>query len=100
MVGFDMSILNLNYDSQYDILYARLSDYTPSYGDEDDGIVTFYSIDTDAVTGMAIYNVKTKIERGEIDGALLPIPIDLQATPVQTLLYKPENGYKCTLRLA
>lgn len=99
-MGYDMSTLNLNYDNKYDILYARLSDYTPSYGDEENGIVTYYSIETDSVTGMAIYNVKKKIQNGEIDSAMLPIPINLDAAPIQELLYRPENGYRCTLRLA
>lgn len=100
MVGFGMSTLNLNYDAKYDILYARFSDYSPSYGDEDDGVVTYYSIETDDITGMAIYNIKEKILAGRINGSLLPIPIDLNATAIQRLLHKPEKGYKCTLLLA
>lgn len=100
MVGFGMSTLNLNYDAKYDILYVRLSNYSPSYGDEDDGIVTFYSIETDNITGMAIYNAKQKILEGSINGSLLPIPVDLNAAAIHRLLYKPEKGYKCTLQLA
>ena len=99
MVGFDMSTLAINYDAKYDILYARFSDYSPSYGDEDDGIVTFYSIETDSVTGMAIYNAKKKIHAGSIDRSRLPIPIDLDNIAVQRLIYEPEKGYKCTLLL-
>lgn len=95
-----MSTINLNYDSKFDVLYARLSDYAPSYGDEDGGIVTFYSIETDAVTGMAVYNVKQRIQQGDIEASMLPIPIDLKSPPIQTLLTKPENGFKCALQLA
>ena len=95
-----MLVLNLNYDSKYDILYVRTSEYTPSYGDETDGVVTFRSIDTDAVTGMAIYNVKTRVQNGDINESMLPIPINLSSLAVQTLLYRPEKGYKCTLQLA
>lgn len=95
-----MSTINLNYDSRFDVLYARLSSYTPSYGDEDGGIVTFYSIETDAITGMAIYNAKQRIQRGDLETSMLPIPIDLNALPIQTLLNKPENGFRCTLQLA
>ena len=99
MVGFDMSTLNLNYDAKYDILYARRSDYSPSYGDECNGVVTYYSIETDCITGMAIYNIKEKMRTGSINGSHLPIPLDLNAVAVQCLLHKPENGYKCTLLL-
>lgn len=95
-----MSAINLNYDSKYDILYARLSNYTPSYGDDDDGIITFYSIATDEITGMAIYDVKQRLQKEGIDTDMLPIPIDLNSLSVQTLLNKPENGFKCTLQLA
>lgn len=95
-----MSAINLNYDSKFDILYARLSDYDPSYGDEEDGIVTFFSIATDTITGLAIYNAKQRIQSGDIEAAMLPIPIDLGSLAVQTLLYKPEKGFKCTLYLA
>ena len=95
-----MSTINLNYDSKFDVLYARLSNYSPSYADEDGGIVTYYSIETDAITGMAIYNAKQRIRQGNIDTSMLPIPIDLNALPLQTLLNKPEKGFKCTLQLA
>ena len=95
-----MSTINLNYDSKFDVLYARLSDYSPSYGDEDDGIVTYYSIETDVITGMAIFNAKRRIQQGSISTAMLPIPIDLNSLPVQTLLNKPEQGFKCILQLA
>ena len=99
MVGFGMSVLNLNYDSKFDILYARVSEYIPSYGDEEGGIVTYFSIETDAVTGMAIFNAKKKILSGDIDEDMLPIPIDLNAISVQNLLLYPERGYKDTLSL-
>ncbi len=95
-----MLTLNLNYDSKYDILYARVSDYSPSYGDEDNGIVTYYNIETDAVTGLAIYNAKKRIQSGQIDGSLLPLPIDLNAVPVSNLLLKPEYGYKCRITVS
>lgn len=95
-----MSILNLNYDNKYDILYARLANYSASYGDEIDGIVTFYSIETDKVTGMAIYNAEKRIRCGEIVDKNLPIPINLNAEVIQTLLYNPEKGFKCTMVLS
>ena len=95
-----MLAINLNYDSKFDILYARVSDYSPSYGDEDDGIVTLYSIDSDEITGMTIYNAKQRIQEGVVDMSSLPIPLDLNSTQIQTLLFKPENGFRCTLQLA
>ena len=95
-----MSTINLNYDTKFDVLYARLSNYSPSYGDEDGGIVTYYSIETDEITGMAIYDAKRRILQGSIDASMLPIPIDLGSSPVQSLLNKPDKGFKCTLQLA
>lgn len=95
-----MSTLNLNYDRKYDILYARLPGYSPSYGDESNGVVTFYSIETDNITGMAIYNAKERILCGDIVGNMLPIPINLYSETVQTLLCKPEHGFRCTMQLA
>lgn len=95
-----MSTVNLNYDSKFDVLYARLSDYSPSYGEEEEGIVTYYSIKTDAITGMAIYNAKRRIQQGDLEMSMLPIPIDLNALSIQTLLHKPDSGFRCTLQLA
>jgi len=95
-----MSTINLNYDSKFDVLYARLCDYAPSYGDDENGIVTYYSIATDAVTGMAIYNVKSRVQSGEMRNCALPIPIDLYSMTIQTLLNHPEKGFRCTLRLS
>ena len=95
-----MSTINLNYDSKFDVLYARLSNYSPSYGAEAKGIVTYYSIATDMVTGMAIYNAKQRIECGDIEMSMLPIPIDLNIAQIQMLLQKPQNGFKCTLQLS
>lgn len=100
MVGFAMSVLNLNYDRKFDILYARLSGYSPSYGEEDNGVVTFFSIDTDAITGMAIYKAKERVLNNDLDPECLPIPIDLNSAPIKNLLYNPEDGYTATLPLA
>lgn len=100
MVGFAMSVLNLNYDRKFDILYARLSEYLPSYGEEDNGVVTYFSIETDAITGMAIYRAKERILNNNLDAAILPIPIDLNSASIHNLLYNPDHGYKATLFLA
>lgn len=94
-----MSEVYLNYDRKFDVLYARLSNYLPSYGDENDGIVTLYSIETDKITGMIIYDVKKRIQAGKIDVKFLPIPLDLNSAPVHSLLSRPQDGYKCTLQL-
>lgn len=95
-----MLAINLNYDIKYDILYARVSNYSPSYGDENNGIVTFYSISTDEISGMAIYNAKKRIQCGDLALVTLPIPIDLNSVQVQTLLNRPEKGSWCTLQLS
>lgn len=95
-----MLALNLNYDRKYDILYARASNYSPSYGEEDDGVVTLRSISTDEITGMIIYNAKKRRHDGDIASERLPIPLDLNATSVCSLLDNPRNGHKITLQLA
>lgn len=96
-----MSAISLNYDRKFDILYARRFDYTPSYGDDNEnGIVTYYSIETDVVTGMAIFDIKKRLQLGEIKENSLPIPIDLYSTIVQNLLNNPEKGFQCVLQLA
>ena len=100
MVGFAMSVLSLNYDRKFDILYARLSEYAPSYGEEDNGVVTYYSIETDEITGMAIYKAKERILNNNLDSEILPIPIDFNSVSIENLLYHPEHGYKATLFLA
>lgn len=95
-----MLTINLNYDSKFDILYARSSNYSPSYGDEVDGIVTLYSIESDEITGMIIYSVKKRLQEGSIDINSLPFPLDLTSAQIRSLISKPDNGFKCTLQLS
>ena len=94
-----MLAIDINYDRKFDVLYARVTNYSPSYGDEVDGIVTLYSIESDSITGMTIYNAKQRIQQGNIDAASLPLPIDLNALCVQRLLNEPDKGFRCTLQL-
>lgn len=72
-----MSTIAIDYDKKYDILYARLPFSDHSYGSENNGIVTFHSIETDEVTGMAVYSFKERLEKGSINLNELPVPIDL-----------------------
>lgn len=93
-------MLNLNYDGKFDILYARFPSSKPSYGEEDEnGIVTFFDIQTDEVTGMAIYGAKRRTEAGENFRGLLPISLDMNCQDIKRLFYKPELGFRCILNL-
>lgn len=94
-------MLNLNYDRKFDILYVRFQPYTPSYGEDDgNGVVTYYDIETDNVTGMALFDAKKRLEDGAINSIGLPIPIDMSCDTIRSLIYCPERGYKCKLSLA
>lgn len=78
--------ISYNYDKKFDILYARLPFSGHSYGEEsNNGIVTFHNIQTDAVTGVAIYDFKKRLERGGIP--ITPIPIDITSKKLKSLIY-------------
>jgi hypothetical protein len=82
-----MLTLQINYDERHDILYARVPNYSPSYGDEsDDNVVTYYSIDTDEKTGMAIMGFKNKAQNGIINCCDLPFPLDFNNTEIKRIL--------------
>lgn len=83
-----MSDLNLAYDKQYDILYARLPFTGHSYGDEDrNGLITYRNIETDSVTGFAIYSFKKRFENGSLSAIRFPIQIDLFCAAIKNLIY-------------
>lgn len=78
--------INYNYDKKFDILYARLPFSGHSYGEESaNGLVTFHNIKTDAITGIAIYDFKKRLENGGLP--IPPIPIDLAGQKVKSLIY-------------
>ena len=57
---------NFNYDEENDVLYMRCSESGESYGEEDDlGIVTFYDMKNDIITGTTIFNFKEKLKSGK-----------------------------------
>lgn len=81
-------MLNLSYDKQFDILYARLPFSGHSYGEENsDGVVTYHNIETDAVTGVAIYSFKKRLENGSIFTVRLPFAIDFLCSAIKKLIY-------------
>lgn len=74
-----MSPVAINYDRKFDILYARYINAGHSYGEEDDnGIVTFHSIETDDVTGVAVFSISQKLKDEAFDLSLLPVPLAKQ----------------------
>lgn len=81
-------MLNLDYDKQFDILYARLPFCGHSYGEEDaDGIVTYHNIENDSVTGVAIYSFKKRLESGTIPKIKLPFSIDFLCSAIKKMVY-------------
>ena len=80
-------MLNLDYDKQFDILYARLPFSGHSYGEEDsDGVITYHNIETGAVTGVAIYSFKKRLENGSISTIHLPFAIDFLCAAIKKLI--------------
>ena len=76
-------MLNLAYDKQFDILYARLPFTGHSYVEEDSNFATYHNIETDSVTGVAIYSFKKKFENGSLSAIRVPIPIDFNSKKIR-----------------
>lgn len=69
-------MLKYNYDKENDLLYIRYADSGPSYGEEDDnGIVTFFDMSSDKITGATIFDFKEKLKSGFFKTAKLPLRI-------------------------
>lgn len=80
-------MLNLAYDKQFDILYARLPFTGHSYGEEDsNGVITYHNIENDSITGVAIYSFKERLENGSIFSIHLPFSIDFLCTAIKNLI--------------
>ena len=88
-------MLNLAYDKQFDILYARLPFTGHSYVEEDSNFATYHNIETDSVTGVAIYSFKKKFENGSLSAIRVPIPIDFNSKKIRELIYS-----KCMMAIA
>ena len=81
-------MLNLDYDKQFDILYARLPFCGHSYGEEnEDGVITYHNIENDSVTGIAIYSFKKRLENGSISRIELPLSIDFWGSTIKKMVY-------------
>lgn len=82
-----MQTINLSYDKKYDILYARYPFNGHSYGHEDDnGIITYYNIQTDHITGMAIHSFCKRFNTGKLNLRSLPVPLDSVISNIQSLI--------------
>ena len=83
-----MQTINLDYDKKYDILYARFPFSGHSYGKEDDdGVITYHNIETKTITGIAVQDFKERLNAGNLNLKLLPVPLDSLIAKIQSLIY-------------
>ena len=69
-------MLNLNYDSQFDVLYIQITNTSTSYGDEAiDGLVVLRDFLTEEITGLTIFGFKDKLQLNLLPS--LPVDIDV-----------------------
>lgn len=62
-----------SYDEKEDVMYVCKKGASYSYANEDDnGFVTFRSMETDDVTGIIVYDFLKKLTSNEIDISALP----------------------------
>lgn len=81
------NMLNLSYDKQFDILYARCPFSGHSYGEESaDGVITFHNIQTDSITGVAIYSFKERLQNGTLSSLAIPLPLDFNDCEIKQLI--------------
>lgn len=66
----------INLDRQNDVLYIAFSDMSNSYGDEDNGTITFYDLVTDQITGVTIFDFLKKYYNDEMNSITLPPKVD------------------------
>lgn len=65
-----------SYDERHDVLYVCKQDKGYSYGtDDNNGLVTFRSMETDEVTGIIVYDFLKKFTSNEIDISALPFDV-------------------------
>ena len=81
-----MQNINLSYDKQCDILYARLPFNGHSYGKEANGIITYHHMIDGSVTGIAIYSFGKRFNAGDLNLELLPVPLDSIVSKIKKLL--------------
>lgn len=92
-------MLNLDYDRRHDILQIREQGCGASYGDEDDnGIVIFYSIDTNKTTGIMIYDFRKRLEAGELSQVKVPFHVDIFSQQIKNIVFKETGQHKCVLQ--
>lgn len=63
--------MKTEYDEINDVMTFTVSD-DESYGEEKNGITTFYSLNTNYVTGVVIENYSKRLPTGELDFLNLP----------------------------
>lgn len=92
-----MNQMSINYDRNHDVLYAKLPSSEACYGEENDnGIVTYFGMDTDKVLGVAIFGVKSKLQNKSNSLMDLPLKIDFKDPKIQTIL-NSNDIFKCEL---
>ena len=82
-------MLNLNLDKRNDILYLGISDTRNSYGDEIcNGLVILHDLQSDAITGITIFDFSKRCQDGSLYGLPIPITIDFKKDVLPKLLLK------------
>ena len=72
-----MSTIAMDYDKKYDIFYTE---------EDDDGIVTYHSIKTDKITGIAVYSFKKRLQNGTLRLNMLPVPLDMYRNKINSMI--------------
>lgn len=72
-------MIKLNLDQKNDVLYVAFSDMKKSYGDEiQNGVVVFYDIDDDSVTGVTIFDFMERYKNKRLEELKIPCEIDFR----------------------
>jgi len=69
--------MRVTLDREFDILSLSFVDNARSYGGEEyDGIVVFHDMDSDAITGIMIYDFMKRYNNHSIKNVKLPVEVD------------------------
>ena len=82
-----MYTVRMSYDKKYDILYARCMGAGYSYGEDQDRLIVYHDMETDDITGIAIFSAGEKLGKGELDLSSLPLPLNAFNQKIQNLIF-------------
>ena len=67
MKNLNISVLQINYDKNHDVLYLYIGTPKESYGEEDDdGFIIRKSFETDEITGFTLLDFNKNIDKIEL----------------------------------